>query len=61
MPRWMALLFAVGGTVLLGAVGVCISLKQPWLAVLSAGLSIGLIGFGFITKAKYRKRKQISR
>ncbi|MEV2451396.1 hypothetical protein ABND49_07710 [Paenibacillus larvae] len=33
MPRWIALLFAVGGTVLLGAVGVCVSLKELWLAV----------------------------
>ncbi|MEV2909407.1 DUF5325 family protein [Paenibacillus larvae] len=61
MPRWIALLFAVGGTVLLGAVGVCVSLKDLWLAVLSAVLSIGLIGWGFVIKAKYGRRKQISR
>jgi len=61
MPRWIALLFAVGGTVLLGSVGICISLKEPWLAVLSVVLSIGLIGWGFVIKAKYGRGKQISR
>ncbi|ARF67581.1 hypothetical protein B7C51_06725 [Paenibacillus larvae subsp. pulvifaciens] len=41
----------------MGAVGVCVSLKDLWLAVLSAVLSIGLNWLGVRNKGQIRQKK----
>lgn len=57
MSRPMALFFAVGGTVLLAVIAWFIAAGQPWLVLLVSLLTIGFIGYGFVFKAKQRKRQ----
>jgi hypothetical protein len=57
MNKPLALLFAVIGTLLLASISLFISLGQAWLAVLSGVVSFFFIGFGFIVKAKLRKKQ----
>jgi hypothetical protein len=56
MNKGLALLFAVVATLLLAAISYALSLGNVWLVLLFSILSIGFIGFGFIVKAKQRKR-----
>jgi hypothetical protein len=53
----MALFFAVGGTVLLAVIAWFIAAGQPWLVLLASLLTIGFIGYGFVFKAKQRRRQ----
>jgi uncharacterized membrane protein len=56
MNKGLALLFAIIGTALLAGISFAISLGNVWLVLLFSILSIGFIGFGFVVKAKQRKR-----
>lgn len=57
MPRWMALLFACIGILLLVGVSFFISLRSPWGAVLCGVGALLWIGFGFSMKARARRRE----
>jgi hypothetical protein len=57
MNKPLALLFAIVGTLLLTSISLFITLKQPWLVLLSAVIALFFIGFGFIVKAKLRKKQ----
>jgi CHASE2 domain-containing sensor protein len=57
MNKPLALLFAIIGTLLLASISLFITLRQPWLALLSAVIALFFIGFGFIVKAKLRKKQ----
>jgi len=59
MSKPMALLFALVGVALLLAVPAAISFRQPWLVLLFSIASVSFIGFGFIVKARIR-RKELS-
>ncbi|NOU95771.1 hypothetical protein GC093_21465 [Paenibacillus sp. LMG 31456] len=56
MNKGLALLFAICGTALLACISYSISLGNVWLVLLFSILSIAFIGFGFIVKAKLRRR-----
>ncbi|MCS7464833.1 DUF5325 family protein [Paenibacillus doosanensis] len=56
MNKGLALFFAVVGTVLLACISLALSLGNVWLVLLFTILSVGFIGFGFVVKAKMRKR-----
>lgn len=56
MSRFQALFFAVVGVCLLLAISFSISLRSIWLVLLFTVLSVCWTGFGFVTKAKARKR-----
>ncbi|WP_281889426.1 hypothetical protein [Paenibacillus sp. YYML68] len=56
MNKPLALLFAFIGTGLLAAVSYFMAAGRPWLAVVAGVVSFFFIGFGFIVKAKQRKR-----
>ncbi|MCU6790555.1 DUF5325 family protein [Paenibacillus sp. WQ 127069] len=56
MNKGLALVFAVIGTLLLTAISYAMSIGNGWLVGLFSILSIGFIGFGFVVKAKLRKR-----
>jgi hypothetical protein len=56
MNKGLALFFAVFGTLLLAGISYSIALGNIWLVLLFSLLSIGFIGFGFVIKAKQRKR-----
>ncbi|MEW9700649.1 DUF5325 family protein [Paenibacillus sp. SI8] len=56
MNKPLAFLFAVIGTLLLAGISLFIALRQPWMVLLFAVISLGFIGYGFVVKAKLRKR-----
>ncbi|WP_068773899.1 DUF5325 family protein [Paenibacillus sp. FJAT-26967] len=58
MSRGFGLLFAVIGTILLAGISFAISTREPLLVVLFIVLSIGFMGFGFVTKAKMRRKRE---
>jgi drug/metabolite transporter (DMT)-like permease len=58
MNKPLALLFAIVGTLLLASISLFITLRQPWMAILCAVVSLFFIGFGFVVKAKLRKKQQ---
>lgn len=58
MSRIQALFFAITGVVLLLAVSFSISLRNVWMTLLFAACAILFIGFGFMLKAKDRKKKE---
>ncbi|MFM9328528.1 DUF5325 family protein [Paenibacillus mesotrionivorans] len=58
MPRWMALLFASIGILLLVGVSFFISLRNPWGVVLCGVAAFLWIGFGFGMKAKMRRKQE---
>ena len=60
MSKPLALLFALIGALLLASISVCLAFRQPWLALLATAVSIGFIGFGFVVKAKLRKKQNRS-
>lgn len=57
MNKPLALLFAVIATLLLASISIFLSLRMPWMAFLSTVVSILFIGFGFIVKARLRKKQ----
>ncbi|RAV06313.1 DUF5325 family protein [Paenibacillus sp. YN15] len=57
MPRWMALLFACIGILLLAGVSFFISLRSLWGVVLCGAAALLWIGFGFGMKARARRRQ----
>lgn len=58
MPRWMALLFASIGILLLVGVSFFISLRNPWGVALCCVAAFLWIGFGFGMKAKVRRKQE---
>lgn len=54
MSRFMALMFAVIGVLLLSSIGVALSCQQLGLAALMTVVSAAFIGFGFVIKARKR-------
>lgn len=52
LKKPLALFFAVVGVLLLIAVPISISFRQPWLVLLFSIASILFIGLGFIVKAR---------
>ncbi|ULL20031.1 hypothetical protein DVH26_30415 [Paenibacillus sp. H1-7] len=56
MNKGLALLFAIVGTLLLAGISFSLSVGNGWLALLFSVLSIGFIGFGFVVKARLRRR-----
>ncbi|TDF98647.1 DUF5325 family protein [Paenibacillus piri] len=56
MNKGLALFFAILGTILLAGISYSISLGNGWLVLLFSVLSVAFIGFGFVVKAKQRKR-----
>ncbi|NHN33595.1 DUF5325 family protein [Paenibacillus agricola] len=56
MNKSLALLFAVIGTALLASISYAMSIGNIWLVLLFSIVSLFFIGFGFIVKAKIRKR-----
>jgi NADH:ubiquinone oxidoreductase subunit 3 (subunit A) len=57
LKKPMALFFAVFGVLLLVAIPISISFRQPWLVLFFSILSIAFIGFGFVVKARLRKKQ----
>jgi hypothetical protein len=58
MRPLLALFFAIVGVILLAGISFSMAIGQLWLALAFTAASIGFIGFGFVTKAKQRKREQ---
>ena len=58
MSKPMALFFAIGGTVLLAVIAWFIAVGQPWMVLLFSLLTTGFIGYGFVFKARQRKKRQ---
>jgi len=56
MSKGLGLLFAIVGTALLACISLALSLGNGWLVLLFSVLSIGFIGFGFVVKARIRRR-----
>jgi ABC-type antimicrobial peptide transport system permease subunit len=56
VTRIPALLFAVLGTLLLISISFFMTAHQPWLALAASVVSIFFIGFGFVVKAKMRRK-----
>ncbi|MDD9271265.1 DUF5325 family protein [Paenibacillus sp. GCM10023248] len=56
MSKPLALLFAVIGTLLLASISLFIALRQPWMVLVCAIISLIFIGYGFAVKAKIRKK-----
>jgi hypothetical protein len=56
MNKGLALLFAIIGTALLAAISYAMSIGNIGLVLLFSLLSVAFIGFGFIVKAKIKKR-----
>ena len=56
MNKGLALFFAIVGTLLLAGISYSLALGNVWLVLLFSLVSIGFIGFGFVVKAKQRKR-----
>ncbi|GAB2676492.1 DUF5325 family protein [Paenibacillus thermoaerophilus] len=58
MSRPLALFFAVVGTLLLCSIAIALSFRNLWLVLLSVLASVGFIGYGFVLKAKIRRKSQ---
>jgi FtsH-binding integral membrane protein len=57
LSKPLALVFAVVGIILLSAISLFISLRLPWMALLSSIAALLFIGYGFAVKAKIRKKQ----
>jgi hypothetical protein len=57
MSKMLSLWFAVSSTILMGATAVMIS-HNGWIAILLALLTVCNVGFGFVVKARTRKRSE---
>jgi uncharacterized membrane protein len=60
VSRKLAILFAVVGTLLLVSISFFITQHQPWLILLASVVSILFIGFGFVVKARMRRKNEKS-
>ncbi len=58
MSKRLALLFSVIGIMLLAAIGISLSFDNLLLAGAFSLAALVFIGFGFVLKAKIRKRNQ---
>ncbi|QGQ94816.1 hypothetical protein EHS13_07955 [Paenibacillus psychroresistens] len=58
MSRSLALLFAVVGTLLLVSISFFLTQHQPWLVLLASLVSLFFIGFGFVVKARMRRKNE---
>ncbi|MBD2861570.1 DUF5325 family protein [Paenibacillus oceani] len=58
MSRTLALLFAFVGTFLLVGIGAALSYRSLLGALLLAVVSIAFIGWGFVLKAKLRRKNE---
>lgn len=58
MNKGLALYFAVMGTLLLAATAGSLSFHHAGVTILLATLTILHIGFGFVIKARLRKKSQ---
>jgi drug/metabolite transporter (DMT)-like permease len=56
VTRGLALLFAIIGVLLLLSISFFLSTNQPWFALAAAFVSVFFIGFGFIVKARMRRK-----
>ncbi|MBE1444409.1 MULTISPECIES: DUF5325 family protein [unclassified Paenibacillus] len=56
MNKGLALFFAIVGALLLACISLGLSLGNIWLVILFTVLSVGFIGFGFVVKARMRRR-----
>jgi hypothetical protein len=56
MSKGLALLFAFIGAALMAGIGYGVAARSAWMIILFIIISILFIGFGFIVKAKLRKR-----
>jgi hypothetical protein len=57
MSKLLSLWFAVSSVILMGATAIMIS-HNGWISILLALLTICNIGFGFIVKARTRRRQE---
>ncbi|BBI35133.1 DUF5325 family protein [Cohnella abietis] len=57
MSKSLSLFFAVASVILLLATAFSIS-NNGWLTLLFSVLTLAMIAFGFITKARLRKKNQ---
>jgi uncharacterized membrane protein len=57
MNKGLALLFAICGTALLTSISYSISIGNVWLVLLFSIVSLLFIGFGFIVKARQRRKR----
>lgn len=57
MSKMLSLWFAVSSTLLMVATAVMIS-HNGWIAILLALVTICNVGFGFVVKARARRRKE---
>ncbi|MFX3632098.1 MAG: DUF5325 family protein [Candidatus Pristimantibacillus sp.] len=57
MSKGLSLLFAVLSIILMSAMAISIS-YNIWLVLLFGVLTLLMIGFGFITKARLRRRQE---
>jgi hypothetical protein len=57
LKKSMALFFAITGVLLLIAIPISLSFRQLWLVVLFSVLAVSFIGFGFVVKARLRKKQ----
>jgi hypothetical protein len=58
LNRPLALLFSIVGVLLMSSIGIALSFRILWLALLLTVASIGFVGIGFIVKAKMAKKKK---
>jgi drug/metabolite transporter (DMT)-like permease len=58
VSRNLALVFAVVGTLLLVSISFFLSQHQPWLVLLASIVSLLFIGFGFVVKARMRRKNE---
>ncbi len=56
MSKSVSMLFALGGVFLMSCIGVSLSYKSLWLALLFTILTVLFIGFGFIVKARMLRK-----
>ncbi|PWW07503.1 hypothetical protein DFQ01_102400 [Paenibacillus cellulosilyticus] len=57
MSKMLSLWFALSSTILMGATAVMIS-HNGWIAVLLALVTVCNVGFGFVVKARARRRSE---
>ena len=58
LSKPLALLFAVAGVLLMLAIGAALSYRLLWLAFAMLAAYIGVLGFGFVLKARLRRKQE---
>ena len=56
MSKSLALIFSVTAIIFLVGIGIALSYRLPWLALLLAMLWVVQVGLGFVVKAKKHKK-----